>query len=83
MAVSSCSSAPAPRSTHLLRYRRSCSGIINDVNQWGLEQGKPRYIIDLVNQVVTLSLRTVDIVDSLPKLRFDEHGTHVITGDKS
>lgn len=61
----------------------TASGIINDVNQWGLEQGKPRYIIDLIKQVVTPSLRTVEIVDSLPKLRFEEHGTHVITGGKA
>jgi len=54
------------------------SGIVNDVNQWGLEQGKPSYIIDLIKQVVTLSVRTVEIVDSLPRLRFDEHGTHVV-----
>ena len=54
------------------------SGIVNDVNQWGLEQGKPRYIIDLIKRVVTLSLRTVEIVESLPKLRFDEEGTHVV-----
>lgn len=54
------------------------SGIVNDVNQWGLEQGKPRYIIDLIKQVVILSIRTVEIVESLPRLRFDEHGTHVI-----
>lgn len=54
------------------------SGIVNDVNQWGLEQGRPRYIVDLIGQVVTLSLRTVEIVDSLPRLRFDENGTHVV-----
>lgn len=54
------------------------SGIVNDVNQWGLEHGKPRYIIDLIKQVVTLSIRTVEIVESLPRLRFDEHGTHVV-----
>jgi predicted helicase len=54
------------------------SGIVNDVNQWGLEQDKPFYIIDLIKQVVTLSLRTVEIVESLPRLRFDEHGTHVV-----
>ena len=59
------------------------SGIVNDVNQWGLEQGKPRYIVDLIKQVVTLSLRTVEIVDALPKLRFDEHGTHVVTDDET
>jgi len=54
------------------------SGIVNDVNQWGLEQGNPRYIIDLIKRVVTVSLRTVEIVESLPKLRFDENGTHVV-----
>jgi predicted helicase len=55
------------------------SGIVNDVNQWGLEQGNPRYIVDLIKQVVTVSLRTVEIVDSLPRLRFDENGTHVVS----
>ncbi|MDG1267585.1 MAG: hypothetical protein P8O03_14815, partial [Ilumatobacter sp.] len=60
------------------------SGIVNDVNQWGLEQGNPRYIIDLIKRFVTVSLRTVEIVDSLPKLRFDERGTHVLAdGDRS
>ena len=46
------------------------SGIVNDVNQWGLEHGQPRYIIDLVKRVVTVSLRTVEIVGALPKLTF-------------
>ena len=46
------------------------SGIVDDPNQWGLERGDPRYIIDLVKRVVTVSLRTVDIVDSLPVLDF-------------
>ena len=55
------------------------SGIVNDVNEWGLEQGNPRYIVDLIKQVVTVSLRTVEIVDSLPRLRFDENGTHVVS----
>ena len=31
-----------------------------------------------IKRVVTVSLRTVEIVESLPKLRFDEHGTHVV-----
>ncbi len=55
------------------------SGIVNDVNEWGHEQGNPRYIVDLIKQVVTVSLRTVEIVDSLPRLRFDENGTHVVS----
>jgi predicted helicase len=46
------------------------SGIVNDVNQWGLERGEPRYIIDLVKRVVTVSMRTVEIVSKLPKLTF-------------
>lgn len=46
------------------------SSIVNDPNQWGLERGDPRYIVDLVKRVVTVSLRTVEIVDSLPALDF-------------
>lgn len=46
------------------------SGIVNDPNQWGLERGEPRYIIDLIKRVVTVSVRTVDIVGSLPRLTF-------------
>lgn len=46
------------------------SGIVNDPNQWGLEHGNPRYIIDLIKRVVTVSVRTVDIVESLPRLTF-------------
>ncbi len=44
------------------------SGIVNDPNQWGLERGEPRYIIDLIKRVVTVSVRTVEIVASLPGL---------------
>ena len=46
------------------------SGIVNDPNQWGLERGEPRYIIDLIKRVVSVSVRTVDIVGSLPRLTF-------------
>ena len=49
----------------------SKSGIVNDPNQWGLELGHPRYIIDLVKRVVTVSLRTVELVEALPSLSFD------------
>ena len=44
------------------------SGIVNDANQWGIERGDPRYIVDLVKRVVTVSVRTVEIVDGLPSL---------------
>ncbi len=44
------------------------SGITNDPNDWGLEHDKPSYIFDLLCSVVTVSMRTLDIVESLPDL---------------
>ena len=44
------------------------SGIVNDPNQWGLERGAPRYIVDLIKRGVTVSVRTVEIVAGLPSL---------------
>ena len=41
----------------------------NDVNDWGLERGDPRYIIDLVKRIVTVSVETRRIVRGLPELR--------------
>ena len=43
--------------------------IVNDPNDGSLEHGKPRYILDLLLSVMTVSLETVDIVNSLPKLK--------------
>ena len=48
------------------------SGITNDPNDWATEQGNPRYIIDLVKRVTTVSVRTAEIVRNLPYLRFDD-----------
>ena len=48
------------------------SGIVNDPNDWAAETGDDRYIIDLVKRITTVSLRTVDICDSLPSLRLQE-----------
>ena len=44
------------------------SGITNDPNDWSIGIGDPRYILDLVRRVTTVSIRTVDIVRSLPEL---------------
>ncbi|MCY4653130.1 MAG: damage-inducible protein, partial [Dehalococcoidia bacterium] len=44
------------------------SGIENDPNDWGAERGDPRYILDLIKRIVTVSVKTVDIVDGLPDL---------------
>lgn len=47
------------------------SGIRNDPNDWAEEVGNPRYILDLLLSVINVSVQTVDIVDSLPKLKFE------------
>jgi len=41
------------------------SGIINDPNDWSDD---PRYIIDLLKRIVTVSVETMKIVDALPAL---------------
>ena len=53
------------------RYRvttDTASGIVNDPNDWGAEIGDPRYIIDLVKRVTTVSMETTSIVRALPPL---------------
>ncbi len=45
------------------------SGIVNDPNDWSREVGNPRYILDLIAKVTTVSVETMKIVDSLPPLR--------------
>jgi predicted helicase len=47
------------------------SGITNDPNDWSLEHEKPRYILDLLLSIINVSVQTVDIVNSLPKLEFE------------
>ena len=44
------------------------SGIVNDPNDWSKEVGDPRYILDLLARVVTVSVETMKIVDALPAL---------------
>lgn len=48
--------------------RDPASGIPNDPNDWSKELKQPRYIIDLLKRVITVSLQTMKIVRSLPKL---------------
>ena len=45
--------------------------IKNDANDWAREHHKPRYILDLLLSVINVSVQTVDIVNSLPRLAFD------------
>ena len=51
------------------RYRVTtdkASGIVNDPNDWLSEQHKPRYVVDLIGSLVTLSLETQQLVAELP-----------------
>lgn len=48
------------------------SGITNDPNDWAKEHGKPHYILDLLLSIINVSVQTVDIVNSLPKVDFEE-----------
>lgn len=47
------------------------SGIVNNPNDWSKEVGNPRYILDLLLSIINVSVRTVDLVNSLPKLNFE------------
>ena len=44
------------------------SGIVNDPNAWADEHNNPRYILDLIGRVITLSLTTLQVVEALPSL---------------
>lgn len=46
------------------------SGIVNDPNDWGIEQGNPTYIVELIQRMVTVSMETVRIVSTLPALSY-------------
>ena len=48
------------------------SGIVNDPNDWSREVGDPRYVIDLLARIVTVSLETMQVVDALPALDIRE-----------
>jgi predicted helicase len=48
------------------------SGIRNDPNDWAAEHGNPRYILDLLLSVITVSVKTVEIVEGLPKVEWEK-----------
>ena len=49
-------------------HKESC--IKNDPNEWAEEVGNPRYILDLILSIINVSIKTVDIVNTLPKVVF-------------
>lgn len=45
------------------------SGIVNDANSWATETANnPKYSLELVQRVITVSLRTLEIIKALPTL---------------
>lgn len=46
------------------------SQIKNDPNDWCDEHNNPRYILDLILSLITISIETMKIVKNLPKLEF-------------
>ena len=45
------------------------SGIVNDANDWAIEtMDNPKYPLELFQRVVTVSLKTMGIVNGLPAL---------------
>lgn len=48
------------------------SGITNNPNDWSKEVGNPRYILDLMLSIINVSVQTVDVVEGLPKISFDQ-----------
>jgi len=47
------------------------SGITNNPNDWSKEVGNPRYILDLLLSVINLSIKTLELVEELPKVKFE------------
>jgi predicted helicase len=47
------------------------SGIKNDPNDWAKEHDDPQYILNLLLSVITVSMKTVDIVAGLPKVEWE------------
>ena len=48
------------------------SGIVNDPNLWAEEHNNSRYILNLLLSVITVSMKTLELVDALPELQFEE-----------
>jgi predicted helicase len=43
------------------------SGITNNPNDWSYESSNPRYILDLIQRIITVSMETNKIVQGLPR----------------
>lgn len=59
------------------------SGIKNDPNDWAIEHYNPRYILDLLLSIITVSLETMKIVQALPALSLAKQGTTTLSETKT
>ena len=51
------------------------SGIVNDANDWAVEtMHNPRYPLELLLRVITVSVETMQIINALPKMDISEGG---------
>ncbi|MFJ4046298.1 type ISP restriction/modification enzyme [Microbacterium sp. NPDC089987] len=48
------------------------SGIVNDPNAWLREHENPRYVVDLIRSLVTVSLETQRLIAELPNFEVIE-----------
>ena len=48
------------------------SGIVNDPNDFLREQGRPNAVVDLIKRLVTVSMRTQELLATLPSLEIPE-----------
>ena len=48
------------------------SGIVNDPNDFLREQGRPNAVVDLIKRLVTVSMRTQELLSTLPPLEIPE-----------
>ena len=55
------------------------SGIVNDPNDFLREQGRPDAVVDLIKRLVTVSMRTQELLATLPKLETPEVQTNEST----
>jgi predicted helicase len=45
------------------------SQIVNDPNDWAREHDDPKYILNLLKSIITVSVQTMEVVNGLPALK--------------
>lgn len=48
------------------------SSITNDPNDWAKEHNDEKYIFNLLLRIINVSVKTINIVKALPRLKFEE-----------